>query len=230
MIAKNLAWITPFLFFIGGFFIAKSLLDVQYLKAPSVVGSTLSQAFTTLSNCNLSCRLSIQKIDSDLPDGTVLSQTPAAGQMVKPRQTVFLTLSKRPEKSLAPDMVGKKSESILKMAKNSKIKLKQYALESIYPAHTCIGQFPAPGAPLEDTLTIYVASPQTPLYIWPDFTGKSLQEVRTFLEQYGIEPHSIDYTSGKPSHHPIVTSQRPLAGTLISITEKQHPIVQLYVH
>lgn len=229
MIAKNLAWLTPFIFFIIGFFAARSMLDAPYLPAPCVVGYTLPQAFTTLSNHNLSSRLSIQKIDTDLPDGTVLSQTPAAGQMVKPRQTIFLTLSKQPEKPLAPNCISKDSTTISRDSKKANIRLKKYEIESVYPAGSCIGQYPSPGSPIEGAMTAYIACQQAPLYIWPDFSDKSLEEVCSFLEQYNITPQSIDSGSAKRDSSPIVTGQRPLAGTLISISPNLRPIVQLYV-
>ena len=68
MIPKNILWLAPFICFLGGYFIVRSFFHVNTIPTPSVVGRSLHDAFTILSNHNLNIRLLTQKEDPDLPN------------------------------------------------------------------------------------------------------------------------------------------------------------------
>lgn len=207
----------------------RSLFHVKEFPAPSIVGSPLQQAFITLSNHNLSMRLTDQKIDPDIPDGTILSQTPAAGQLVKPRQTVFVTIACQPQLTHAPDCIGKDYDTIMKLMQEMGIKLKYYYLPSSYPTNSCIGQSPRAGQQLsKEGMIIYLAKEREYQFIWPNFIGKPLAHALSFLEQHQItpqvtiDPMAVDYDQL------IVADQRPLAGSIVAMEKHQLPIAQLY--
>lgn len=227
MTTKNTLWLLPFIFFVVGFFTTRSFFHVQQFPVPSVVGMTLHEAFATLSNHNLSIRLTDQKIDPNLADGTILNQTPTAGLMVKPRQTVFLAISRCPQPSETPDFVGKELQEIIQQGKDRSIKIKHYYLPSIYPAGSCIAQYPGKGKSLDQSgITVYIASEMSYSFIWPNFIGKPLSHVTDFLDQHGITPQiTIDPSSQIVD--PIVIDQRPLAGSIVSMVKNQLPIVQI---
>ena len=231
---KNLLWTAPFLFFASGYFITRSLFHINQIQTPSVVGKHLHEAFTLLSNQHLTIRLLDQKEDPDLPHGTVLSQMPAPKQMVKPRQTVFLTLSKQPPITPTPSFIAKQHEAIIKEAQAANLRLKAYYLESPYPTNSCIAQIPAPGQPMYDkTIIIYVAKSTKKPIIWPCFTGIPIDEVVEFLENYQITPHTIDASPSRKGEEkadtPLIIDQRPLPGSLIVLDENHIPAVQLHV-
>ncbi|HEV3228397.1 MAG TPA: Stk1 family PASTA domain-containing Ser/Thr kinase [Solirubrobacteraceae bacterium] len=61
---------------------------------PSVVGQTESQAVSTLAAAGFGASTVDQPITTAAQDGTVISQTPAAGQKVKPGSTVTLVIGR----------------------------------------------------------------------------------------------------------------------------------------
>ncbi len=230
MIPKNILWLAPFICFLSGYFIVRSLFHINTIPTPSAVGRSLQDAFTILSNHNLNIRLLTQKENSDLPNGTIISQVPSPGQMVKPRQTIFLALSKQPPIATTPYLVGKSYNSIAQELNAAKIRFKLYSIESPYPINTCIAQSPSPAKPLTNTiLTIYLSKEYCKPVIWPNFVGRPVDDVLEFLDQYSITPHIIEKHHKHKSPTPSITDQRPLAGSLIILDQKQPPIVQLHV-
>ena len=154
MISKNILWLVPFICFLSGYMIVRSLFHINTISTPSVVGKHLYEAFALLSNQHLNVRLLAQKEDADLPNGTVINQVPSPGQMVKPRQTVFLALSKQPPIPIAPQLIGKHYQTIKNEIRSAKLRFKAYFLESPYPANTCIAQMPSPHKSLSDNILI----------------------------------------------------------------------------
>jgi len=227
--SKDFLWIIPFLCFCGGYYATRSFFYIAQFPAPSVVGSSLYQAVTVLSNHHLSVKLLAHKQDSDLPAATVLSQRPSAGHRVKPRQTIFLTVSQPPPLPIAPAFQGKSLEQIEREIKQLNLKLKPYYLESSYPRGTCIAQNPAPGHSItEHSITVYIAQPILKPVIWPDFKGKLLSDALQLLEPQEI-PVKISSSSGCTEPESTVIDQRPLAGSLIFLDSSQPISVQLHV-
>ncbi len=229
MISKHILWLAPFICFLSGYLIIQSFFHITTISTPSVVGQPLYEACALLSNNHLNIRLLAQKEDSDLPNGTVISQVPSPGQIVKPRQTVFLALSKQPPLPQAPQLVGRDLRAIKQELQMAKLRFKTYFLESSYPKNGCIAQIPAPHEPLTNTtLIVYVSRGTSKPIVWPHFEGKAMDEVVEFLAQYNITPHIIQEHRNS-AENPIITDQRPLAGSLICLHGEQPPIVQLHV-
>lgn len=229
MTFKSVLWLLPFICFFGGYFTTRSLFHRPYVETPALVGKNIFEAFTLLSNNNLSPRLLDQKIDPDLPEGTVINQNPAAGKPIKQRQTVFLVLSKKPPITPAPLLVGKSLSEIEKIS-SSNYKIKIYPVPSCYPTNQCISQYPHPNEPINNNLVItYIAQNIQRPFIWPNFVGRSVSEVDEFLKIYNIEPHFISSQGQciEPNLH--VIDQRPYAGSLVSLNPSQLPYAQLNV-
>ena len=226
----SVLWLLPFICFSGGYFATRSLFHRPQMETPSLVGKNLFEAFTLLSNNNLSPRLLDQKVDPDLPEGTVINQNPAAGQPIKQRQTVFLVLSKKPPVTLSPSLVGKSLSEIEKMSSASCYKIKTYPVPSCYPTNQCISQYPNPNEPVKNnTVIAYIAHSTHKPIIWPDFIGRPIAEVVNFLKSHAIEPHLIYDAQPNNSDTQQVIDQRPYAGSLVSLSPDQLPYVQLNV-
>ena len=214
----------------SGYLITRSFFYRPKIKTPSLVGKHLYEAFATLSNLNLTPRLLDQKEDPDLPEGTIIRQIPLGGQSVKERQTIFLVLSKKPPVLLAPNLMNQFEHNIMKKYSNGSFKLIVSPVESNYPTGQCIGQMPLPGKAIRyNQLIVYISKKENKPVIWPNFIGKAVAEVLEFLELYQIKPHIISYGSHRPSHRQQVIDQRPLAGSLITVSSEQPPYVQLHI-
>ena len=114
-----------------------------------------------------------------------------------------------------------------------KIRAKIYTLPSIYPKGLCFAQIPLPQEPIEDTmLTLYVSGGNKKPILWPDFRQLPVSDVTNFLRTHAIEASVIHEHACLPNHtcaSCIVTDQRPLAGSLISLDPQKPCAVQLQV-
>jgi len=232
MTLKSFLWTVPFLSFLSGYYLLSQLYHIESIKTPPVVGLTLAQAFEILSDNNLNPRLLAQKEDLDLPEGTVLSQNPAAHDSIKPNQTIYLVTSRKPAKNQTPHLLGKTVETITLELANLGIRNKAYYLASSTPIGVCIGQQPNPGELLDDNKMItYISAGNTKPVVLPNFKNKPVSDVLEFLKGHNI-PVTVTHLVPPAYGHDcrgtcVVTDQRPLAGSII-ILDAQKPIqVQL---
>lgn len=207
------------------------LFHIPEFATPSVVGKNIHEAFAVLSSHNLNARLLQEKEDPYLPSGTVISQTPQAGQAIKPYQSLFLLLSKQPSRINAPHCLQKKDTDIASLLQAHKTRAKIYRLPSVYPKGLCFAQIPLPQEPINDTmLTLYVSDGNKKPIIWPDFTQLPVPDVIDFLQTHDIQAsivHEHPYTAHQTCSACIVTDQRPLAGSLVSLDPEKPCVVQL---
>ncbi len=217
----HLLWTLPFICFIGTYLALSFVFTAPTLPTPSLIGKQLPEAFTILSNHNLNPRILREQVDNDVPAGTILSQTPYAGQKIKQHQQIFITVSKKADKILAPNIVGKLFTHVEEQLKNSGIRYKIYHLTSKKPTGTIIAQIPEAGIPLEqNNMILYVSLGNKRHVICPEFHNRSVQEVVHFLATYNIKPelyHTHLMREGHVCKECKVIAQQPLAGSILDL-------------
>jgi len=213
---KSLLWVTPFLSFLIGYFTFKFIFYVdKKIRVPIVIGLQLKAAVKILSDNNLNTRVISEKIDDDLPDGTIISQTPSE-TAVKQSQSVYLIISKKPNKKIAPSFLQKEISEIKKNANKNGIKIKSYAVPNNQKENLCIAQFPQPNIQLENNyVTVYLSDGNKKKVIFPDLRGLELEHALEFLNLYSIKP-SIT-AENENSKEKTIIDQRPLAGSIIDL-------------
>lgn len=224
---KDYIWLLPFLSFLGGYLLIRTMIRTTDVIMPSLLGKNINNALALLAQDTISVRLLSYKEDPDLPDGTVVRQIPMPGKKIKQRQTALLVLSKKSDTNKAPSLVGKTQEVMAAEIASTRYILKTYNVPSSYPAGRCIAQNPKQDQPVpHGAVVAYVAASQPKLVIWPNFIGKPLDQVIAFLASHNVEPHITQPAAATDA--PIVTDQRPLPGSIISLDEGTPPIVQLH--
>lgn len=209
---RSYLWVIPFLAFLGGYLLVRSLTHTETISVPSVVGLHLSDAIRTLSSDSLNVRILAEKEDPDLHEGMILSQTPEPGTAVKPHQSIFLVITCKPLTPEAPTLTGTSLSQAHLRARAEGITLRTYQFESPLPEGQVIAQSVLPRRDVEDgTITLYVSQGQTTLRIFPDLKGKLPDEVVSFFGLYDI-PVQVTGDSSQQ-----IKEQRPLAGTLIDM-------------
>lgn len=224
-------WTLPFICFIGTYALLTFIFTAPPIPAPALIGKQLPHAFSILSEHNLNPRILHEQVDDDVPAGTILGQTPLPGQKIKPYQQLFLTVSKKSEKTVAPLLVGKTYEKVLEQLQSAHIKHKMYELTCKKPTGTIIAQVPTAGTPLEqNNMVVYVSQGNNKPILCPQFMGRSVKEITQFLEAYNIVPE-LYHTHAMPQGHVctrcVVINQQPLAGSILDL--KQGLSVQLKV-
>lgn len=211
-------WTVPFIAFLGGYFLADYFLRIERVITPSLVGLRIHQAFELLADKHLYPRLLEEKLDADLPPGTVLNQIPAAETPVRPGQTVLLVISQQPQRLRTPHFIGSPKATIERETATLGIKTRLYTLSSLYPAGTCIGQWPSPDTQLDEPkMIIYLSSGNEKPSIVPDLRGISFQEAHDFCLQHGLIISGVRKypDNGQPNANDLVIDQRPLPGSLL---------------
>ena len=217
---KNLWWITPFLSFLVGYQLLNIMTSVAELPAPNIVGLPLVDAVKQLSDRSLNARVMMEKEEPDLVEGTVLAQTPHAFHKVKPQQSIFLIIAKKPKK-LAPNILNKSTSEIETIAEQSNIRIKTYPVSSHYPVGTCIGQEPTAEQWIDQNKMIaYVSSGNSKPHIFPNIKGMPVRQVVQWLKDYPAQVTIAHQTAVDADHQCIeclVIDQKPLPGTIIEI-------------
>ncbi len=217
----NLLWTLPFICFIGTYLALSYIFTAPTVATPSLIGKQLPEAFSILSNHDLNPRILREQVDNDVPAGTILSQTPYAGQKIKQHQQIFITVSKKADMLVAPDTVGKSFKEVEEQLKNSGIRNKTYHLTSKKPTGTIIAQIPETGIALEqNNMILYVSVGNTKQVICPEFYNRSVQEVIQFLAAYNIKPelyHTHLMREGHICRECKVIAQQPLAGSILDL-------------
>ena len=207
------------------------LFSIDTIQTPTLVGKQLHEIITAISQKNLSLRLLATKEEPDLPEGTILSQKPHTGQLIKPNQSIYIVLSQQPPLPQAPNFIQQSQKRIKQLCKKDNIRTKHYSIASNYPTNKCIAQYPAPGQIIkEHHMITYISDGGTKPILLPNFKGQSLELVLEFLENYNIKPvvthtHRKSNAAGKL----VVIDQRPLAGSLITLNDKNPIRIQLQV-
>ena len=82
-------WVAPFATFIIGYFFVSFISTNPALITPSLVGQGINKAAEILSQKNLNIRIIGHKDEPELPEGTIVSQTPSAGTAIKEHQAIY---------------------------------------------------------------------------------------------------------------------------------------------
>ena len=104
---RSFLWLTPFASFIFGYLLIALLHPQPIIKTPALIGKTLDQAILILSQANLNLRIVGQKEEAQLPEGTIISQTPAPGSSIKEHQALYVTIAKKPVPQAMPSLCRK---------------------------------------------------------------------------------------------------------------------------
>lgn len=214
-------WSLPFISFFSGYILFFFLYTPQKLAMPSLIGKNIHEVAKILSNNQLNLRILKEKVDTLLPEGTIISQIPAPHQKIKAHQLVFCVVSALPPIAKAPYLIGKNIQEIEQALNAEGIIHKQYAFESIYPENYCFAQLPPPGQKIKDNCVItYQSKGPSSLLLMPNFVGKKIKEIKSLLELHDIPVSLIHKNITGPAHtcdECYVTEQKPLAGSFFTL-------------
>ena len=116
------------------------------VTVPDVTGQTVAGALATLQRSGLGVNV-IYKCSDTVPEGSVISQTPAAGTLVAPGATVAISVSSGPCNVAVPNVVGlapSQAETTIEQAGLVIGQVTQQCSNTV-PVGTVIGQDPVAG-------------------------------------------------------------------------------------
>lgn len=222
----------PFICFIAGYAVVRSLLRSPQQTVPELSGLLLPQALTRLSQEQLHGFILNQRDDPDMAPTTVVDQIPPAGTLLKTGQSIGLTITQYPAAVAAPCIAGTTLTGIAPFL-NAGFRVKPHPLPIAAKIGYCCAQYPPPGTlvPQQTIIDAYCASGLIAERIIPSLRGKQVAQVDSFLSSQGI-PTMLFHTSATPAQDHtcdtcIVIDQKPLPGTIFNL--QSPPTIQLLI-
>ncbi len=175
---------------------------------PRVTGETIEDARRILTQAGFEVRVQ-REASEDVEAGSVISQTPRAGDEAAPGSDVVLVVSTGAEQVAVPSVAGRTQDVAdgLLRGQGFGVSVVEQATDESSPG-TVIAQSPAAGARVDSgttvTITVAVAVPTETV---PNVVGQTAANAQTALSNAGFNPISTTAASDEPEG--TVISQLP---------------------
>jgi beta-lactam-binding protein with PASTA domain/tRNA A-37 threonylcarbamoyl transferase component Bud32 len=183
------------------------------VTVPSVVGEPLDRALADLQEAKLKGR--VVRVDSDKPDGEVVSQTPSAGGTAEEGSRVTIRVSKGPQPVAVPNVIGSSFETASNTLLGRGFAVARGAdIDSNEPKGTVVDQSPDAGTFQNPgtTITLRVSKGPTTSTV-PDVTSQSQTDAQAQLRASGFRVQIVSQPVTDPNQEGIVQTQDPPGGT-----------------
>jgi beta-lactam-binding protein with PASTA domain len=191
------------------------------VTVPDVEGMSASEATAALREAALGSRKTL--VQSDEPEGTVIDQTPAAGEKVPKRTVIALLVAEasatpppttQPTTIRVPSLVGMRAADARSRLRALGLRSTQRPVESPRPAGEVVSQSPGAGAELREggTVTLRVSTGAATIAV-PDVVGLDEASASRQLEAAGFVVRVVDEPTIEPTEDGMVLQQSPAAGT-----------------
>jgi eukaryotic-like serine/threonine-protein kinase len=166
------------------------------VSIPDFRGMTLGDAGQRAATAGLSLHVENKLYSTDVPEGRVASQSPAAGAIVRRGWRVWLTQSLGPQKLAIPDTLGRDQRVASIEIRRAELQTGSVASLPMPSAQagTVLAQSPAPGAsgvasPVVNLLVAAppAAAPSSAAYVMPDVTGQLFTAAALLLTRAGLQ-------------------------------------------
>lgn len=216
-------WALPFLCFLAGYFAVFRVMRQDEISVPQVIGLPLADGLARLDEFQLYGQLVRRVVDASKTSGTILSQDPLPGQLIRTRQPVALVVVADPEPHIVPHLLGCAREEVLARAKQHSFAVRIHEIEHpSAPAGICIAQFPLSGETASDaTVDVYCSGGSEKLCILPSYVGMEFDKVREACARSGIRVRALAASTADISSEGVgsVLEQMPSPGAVVSAPE-----------
>jgi eukaryotic-like serine/threonine-protein kinase len=181
-----------------GLFLSKG---PERYAVPNVVGRTETVARSMIEDGHLTVGTPERHYSSKVPEGSVISTDPAAGEELKRNQVVALVVSDGPEPVAVPNVVGQPGDQAKAAVIDAQLepRVREKFNETI-PAGIVISQSPEGGGGRtagKNSVLRLVVSKGPPLVVVPEVTGKNVSEAQALLTAAGF-PSTVSAFPGGP--------------------------------
>jgi eukaryotic-like serine/threonine-protein kinase len=179
---------------------------------PSVVGLQLDAALGRLQDAKLKGKK--VSVDSDKPEGQVVSQSPTAGASVEEGSAVTVRVSKGPQPVAVPNVIGLSFESASSTLIGKGFAVSRVDVDASDAKGIVVGQDPAPGTFQNPNTNIKLSVSKGPkTSTVPDVTSISQADAVAQLRESGFRVHIVTQPVTDPNQDGIVQTQDPAGGT-----------------
>ena len=190
------------------------------VAVPDVVGQSRAEATAALGQAGFT--VAVQQVPAADPEGTVVAQSPKAGDEAAKGAKVQINVStgssstttQTPATGTAtvPDVVGLKRAAATNQLQAAGFKVDAREVPSGEPVGTVLAQFPAAGATAKRGGTIRInVSRGDGKKVVPDVVGLDEAAAQTRLESAGFTVTVVDQETTEPAEDGVVVDQKPPA-------------------
>jgi beta-lactam-binding protein with PASTA domain len=214
----------PFIGFLCGHILIWQIQKPKVLACPSFIGLSLLEGSMKATQQKVYLKVIKTITDDGIVPGTILMQYPKEKSFIKEQQIVYISVSIITPPLEAPPFLNKKLDTLYEISDITTLTIDIHHLCSSYPASIIFAQNPLPGKIIQNNkVTIYVQRDEDPLYVIPNLTGHTLQDVTEIFDLHQI-PYTCDPMPIKKNA--IILDQRPVAGTIVS----KKNLKMIYLH
>lgn len=222
------SWVLVLILLIGLAFMVIDRLVMPFLvrhgkdtQVPNILGLAYDVAERSLIGQKLGLRVVAREYHSEQPEGTVVSQEPLVGAIVKQGRVVKVVLSRGGETTVVPWLCGKTLRQAQIALLDAGLALAQVgdsASDSLPPGLIVTSQPPAGTIVRLGTAVKLIINQiaKVDSLLMPRFVGKSLPEVQVLAEEIGLRFGTIKWQKNDKLLPGTVLSQSPLEGDLVA--------------
>ena len=195
-------------------------VDNNEVDVPAIIGLSAVEATNRLQNSGLTARIDL--IDSDQPEGVVISQTPGVGDKIEKGKIVVVRVSRGGTQLRIPDVRGMEFAAAAKALDTAGFKIGTVlrVTDPLKPSGTVIAQNPAsPSMVLSDRMVELLVSEgaagRTEMVQIPDLKGQSEKLARQILEQSSLSVSRTIVVESNQVPAGTVLRTQPIAGSRV---------------
>ena len=163
---------------------------------------------------------------ADVPKGTVIDQSPAAGTKVQKNTTVDISVSNGPPTVTVPSVKGQSRDAAISTLVNAGLNPKAFPVPSTQPVDTVVGQDPVAGKVVEKGSAVRINYSSGPAQVAvPSVIGLTFDQASVTLQQQGFGVKRVDVDSNDPKGN--VVNQSPTGqaqkGSTITLSVSKGP-------
>lgn len=187
--------------------------DGSVVQVPDVVGEPDAEARRLIEGIGLEYTVRRGLAHREAPEGTVLAQSPLAGQFARPGAPVDVTLSRGPEVHTLPDVAGLSERQAGIVLERLGYDVEIERREDPMAAGRAVETRPAAGTDLAvPSPIVLVVSEGAPIVVIPDMLGMHIDDALQILSQFRLELGAISFDAEAPEAPGRIVGQYPPAG------------------
>lgn len=187
--------------------------DGSIVQVPDVVGEPDAEARRLIEGIGLEYTVRRGLAHREAPEGTVLAQSPLAGQFARPGAPVDVTLSRGPEVHTLPDVAGLSERQAGIVLERLGYDVEIERREDPMAAGRAVETRPAAGTDLAvPSPLVLVVSEGAPIVVIPDMLGMHIDDALQILSEVRLELGSISFDSEAPEAPGRIVGQYPPVG------------------
>jgi len=185
------------------------------VTVPNVVGMSQAEAQLELAKSGLTMGTP-RPIESEQREGSVLSQRPEAGDVIRAGRKVYPTISTGAVSREAPDVVGMTMSAASEaLARAGLSEAPGARIRHSRPRGTVLAQDPPAGLRARNgEVRLLVSDGPTSNILMPDIVGKSLEDVQGEFRDLDIEPVPIRVSRSDAPYNEVLEQMVPAGSVL----------------